>query len=41
MDLSDINVNPVTIPKEWGIRHIPNLLYSYFEQAQKEIEIPR
>lgn len=41
MDLSDMNINPVTIPKEWGIRHIPNLLYSYFEQAQKEAEIPQ
>ena len=35
-DLSEININPVTIPKEYGIKHIPNLLCAYFEQTQKE-----
>lgn len=35
-DLSSINVNPVTIPKEWGYRHIPNLLYTYYDKKQKE-----
>lgn len=29
-DLSCLNINPVTIPREWGIKHIPNLLRSYF-----------
>lgn len=35
-DLSSININPVTIPKEWGIRHIPNLLYAYYDKVQQE-----
>lgn len=35
-DLSIININPVTIPKEWGIRHIPNLLYAYYDKVQQE-----
>ena len=28
-DLSDIGINPVTIPREWGITHIPNLMHTY------------
>lgn len=35
-ELSSIGINPVTIPKEWGIKHIPNLLYSYFDKADSE-----
>lgn len=35
-DLSSMNINPVTIPKEWGYRHIPNLLYIYYDKKQKE-----
>lgn len=35
-DLACLNINPVTIPREWGIRHIPNLLRTYFDQAQEE-----
>lgn len=37
-DLSILMINPVTIPKEWGIRHIPNLLHTYFEKQAKEKE---
>jgi len=29
-DLDRICVNPVTIPRDWGIKHIPNLLRAYF-----------
>ena len=32
-DLSGIGINPVTIPKEWGIRYIPNLLRAYDSKA--------
>ena len=28
-DLDEILVNPVTIPREWGIKHIPNPLRAY------------
>lgn len=35
-DLSSLNINPVTIPREWGIKHIPNLLYAYFDKVQEE-----
>ena len=28
-DLSDIGINPVTIPRDWGIKHIPNLMHIY------------
>lgn len=35
-DLACLNINPVTIPREWGIRHIPNLLRTYFDKAQEE-----
>ncbi len=35
-DLSSLNINPVTIPREWGIKHIPNLLYAYFDKANEE-----
>lgn len=42
-DLASLGINPVTIPREWGIKHIPNLLYAYFdkvseEKSKKEIE---
>jgi hypothetical protein len=30
-DLSSIGINPVTIPKEWGINEIPNLIEKYIE----------
>lgn len=35
-DLSSLNINPVTIPREWEIKHIPNLLYAYFNKVQEE-----
>lgn len=35
-DLSELNINPVTIPKEWDINYIPNLLYTYFDKVQEE-----
>lgn len=31
-ELSDLNINPVTIPREWNIKHMPNLLRSYFDK---------
>lgn len=31
-ELSDLGINPVTIPREWGIRHVPNLLRIYFDR---------
>lgn len=35
-ELNGLNINPVTIPKEWGIKHIPNLLYAYYDKVQQE-----
>lgn len=35
-DLSSLQINPVTIPREWGIKHIPNLLYAYFDKVSDE-----
>jgi len=35
-DLSSLGINPVTIPKWWGIKHIPNLLYTYYDKIQEE-----
>ena len=31
-DLADIGINPVTIPREWGIPHIPNLLHTFYDK---------
>lgn len=31
-ELSELNINPVTIPREWNIKHMPNLLKSYFNK---------
>lgn len=28
-DLQNIGINPVTIPREWGIVHIPNLMHTF------------
>ena len=28
-DLTEIGINPVTIPRDWGIKHIPNLMHTY------------
>lgn len=35
-DLSDLGINPVTIPEEWGITYIPNLLDVYYDKIAKE-----
>lgn len=35
-DLDKILVNPVTIPRRWGIRHIPNLLHAYYDSVYEE-----
>lgn len=39
-ELSSFNINPVTIPKEWGIKHIPNLLHCYFNKMLEEAHNP-
>ncbi len=36
-DLSSLGINPVTIPKEWGVKHLPNLLRTYLDMRDKEI----
>lgn len=38
IDLSNLDINPVTIPQNWGIRYIPNLLSAYYEKSDKETE---
>lgn len=38
-ELSKLNINPVTIPKEWGIKHIPNLLRTYFDKQLENFYI--
>ena len=35
-DLDDILVNPVTIPRRWGIQHIPNLFRAYVDSVYEE-----
>lgn len=35
-ELSNLNINPVTIPREWNIRHIPNLLKTYFNKLLED-----
>ena len=32
IDLDKLRINPVTIPREWGIEYIPNLLTAYHEK---------
>jgi hypothetical protein len=34
--LEAISINPVTIPREWGIKHIPNLFNAYFDMLMFE-----
>ena len=31
-DLEQLRINPVTIPREWGIEHVPNLLDTYYSK---------
>ena len=35
-DLDDLLINPVTIPRRWNIRHIPNLLRAYDDAVYEE-----
>lgn len=35
-DLDEILVNPVTIPRGWGIKHVPNLLRVYYDSIYEE-----
>ena len=35
-ELADLNINPVTIPREWNIKHIPNFLKAYFNELMKD-----
>lgn len=39
-DLDDILVNPVTIPLDWGIDYIPNLLRAYYDTIYEEQLMP-
>ncbi len=36
-ELQSLNINPVTIPSNWDIPHIPNLLNTYYEKKQSEL----
>lgn len=40
-DLDDMLINPVTIPRRWNIRHIPNLLRAYDDASYEEQLIPK
>ena len=31
-----MGINPVTIPKGWGMKRIPNILYAYFDKKDEE-----
>ena len=35
-ELADLNINPVTIPREWNIKHIPNFLKAYFNELMED-----
>lgn len=35
-DLARLGINPVTIPEEWGIQTIPNLLDAYYNKLDEE-----
>lgn len=39
-ELDKILVNPVTIPRRWNIRHIPNLLRAYHDSTCEEQLVP-
>jgi hypothetical protein len=36
-EISNLGINPVTIPKEWGVQHIPNLLSAYKQKSMDEL----
>lgn len=35
-DLGEMGVNPITIPREWKIKHLPNLLTAYLEERERQ-----
>ena len=35
-ELADLNINLVTIPREWNIKHLPNFLRAYFSKLMKD-----
>lgn len=35
-ELAVLNINPVTIPREWNIKHIPNFLRTFFDKLLLE-----
>ena len=39
LELSRLGINPVTIPREWGIGRIPNLLRAYNRLYDEESEM--
>lgn len=39
-ELDSIFVNPVTIPRRWNIKHIPNLLRAYYDSIYEEELVP-
>ena len=39
-DLADIGINPVTIPRGWGIPHIPNLLHTFNDMDLARVACP-
>jgi len=43
-ELERLNINPVIIPEDWGIKKIPNLLTNFYrlkeeERQKKEMEV--
>ena len=39
-DLTDIGINPVTIPREWGFKHNPNLLHTFNDMDLARVACP-
>lgn len=39
-DLDNMLINPVTIPRRWNIRYIPNPLRSYYDALYEEELVP-
>ena len=35
-ELADFNINPITIPREWNIKYIPNFLKAYFNKLMED-----
>ena len=35
-ELADLNINPVTIPREWNTKYIPNFLKAYFNELMED-----